>query len=395
MKSLFLRAQLRALSRCLPIILSSFFCALLLGIGVAWIDGIHASITDSTQLLHGKQRIVSTAYHKKERLLPIVENIAPLTPGFSNLPITAKLQFLAQLEYQSQQHKTSIIGFPTTYINRILKNFQYTGKTLQNPKDIILGKHLAQKLDISIDDNIIMTTQTQDLSPSAHTFTVAGILTSQNTFFDQIALVDISDAQWMTDIEDGATELLLFDDNIAKISQSVQKWSTDHDYPLMIQSWKDKEPYVSIRTITNTINRGMLCFIILCATLTIINISMINTNRSKHDIGLLRALGASQREVFFIMMANTGIFILIGITSGFLVAHIALSTFLAEGFPLGESLSNAAQTLPMAENILPHKDWKRTVSLFLLLFFASIIGIIFPLYRFLQKDPIHTLQKPS
>ena len=266
---------------------------------------------------------------------------------------------------------------------------------LQTPKDIILGRQLAQKLDIQTGEKLIMTTQTQDLSPSANTFIVIGILNSQNTFFDQIALVDIVDAQWMTDIEDGATELLLFDDNIPQLSESVQQWSTEHDYPLMIQSWKEKEPYVSIRMITNTINRGMLFFIVLCATLTIINISMINTNRSKHDIGLLRALGVSQKEVFFLMIANTGIFILIGITMGFLVAHIALSTFLAEGFPLGESLSNAAQNLPMAENILPHKDWKRTVSLFLLLFFACIIGILFPLYQLLRKDPIHTLQKSN
>ena len=387
MKLLLFFSTFRSPRQSLPIILTAFFCSTLMYVGISWIDGIHTSLSQSTQILYGKTRIIAQDFRKREALYPIASNITPLIKHPS---ITPKITFLAQLESSTQENRP-VLGFPISYIEQRIKPLGTLEGTLPNERQgILLGASLAEVLDISIQDSLIITTQTQDMSPSAQRYTVSGIITTYNTFFDQVAYISIEDAQWMTDME-GATELIT-DIDKEQIIPIAKKWSKENNYPVHVHTWLEKEPYASIRSITDTINLGLLLFILSCSTLTIFNLSVINMRRVQHELGILRSMGASKITIAFSYTSTNIILVCMGMTAGLLFAQLALQTILAQGFPLGESLSEASYTLPMAEQIYPQPSTKGILMVVALIVLSGLIGSILPCIHALRKDPMKIIK---
>ena len=371
----------------IPIILTAFFCSALMHIGVSWIDGIHTSLSQSTQILYGKTRIIAQDFRKREELYPIASNITPL---LEYPTLTPKITFLGQLE-SSKIENRPVLGLPISYVKqRIISLGTLKGSLPQQDKDVLLGASIAKKLSVSVQDSLIINTQTQDMSPSAQRYTVSGIIKTQNTFFDQVAYISINDAQWMTDIE-GATEFIT-DDNITTIEPIAEKWSTENDYSLHVHTWQEKEPYASIRSITDTINLGLLLFILACSTLTIFNLSLINVRRVQHELGILRSMGASKTNIAFSYVFTNFLLVFLGMTAGLLTAQIMLKTILAHGFPLGESLSQASYTLPMAEQIYPRTSLQGAVMVITLILISGLLGSVIPCVHALRKDPMKTIK---
>ena len=114
MNRLLFHSTVRSPQQALPIILTAFFCSALLHIGISWIDGIHTSLSQSTQLLYGKTRIVAQDFRKREALYPIASNI---TPPIEHPSLTPKITFLAQLESTKQENRP-VLGLPISYLDQ-------------------------------------------------------------------------------------------------------------------------------------------------------------------------------------------------------------------------------------------------------------------------------------
>ena len=390
---LLVRSIVRTPKRSLPIVLTSFFCTFLLQIGIAWIDGIHESITQTTILLHGKQRIIANDFQKRESLYPISSHISPIS-FFDTLPHVPKLGFLAEVQHQEKSKRAPILGFPTSYIQeKILPTGTLDGHSLNKERSILIGKNLAEELAIAPSDSIILMTQTQDMSPSAEKFIVSGILHTKNTFLDRAAYISLIDAQWMTDIEDGATELVLLHDNI-DVSKTLSSFQNKYGFSLIVSSWEEKEPYASVRNITNLINSAMLFFITLCSWITLFNVSWLHVQRTLQEIGILRALGASKKHILFTQIVGSLSLLFFGITIGIFGAYTFL--YISQySFPLGESLSETSTNLPMAEQIYPHINTKRSIFIGVFLLGTGLMGALLPYLSLRKKDPIEIITRLS
>lgn len=367
--------------------LTAFFCAALLQIGISWIAGIHHSLAKSTKALYGTSRVITQDFHKRESLFPVASNITPLITHPELIP---KITFLADIEADRIKKRRPIIGLPLSYLNEvIIPTGTLSGRLPQTSREIILGASLAQSLNVIEQDSIIVMTQTQDMSPSAETFRISGVITTHNTLFDQVGWVTLSDAQWMTDME-GATELISSSLS-EQARRDISAWSTTYETPVYIHTWKEKEPYASVRVITDSINRGLLFFILACATLTIFNIALINMNRVQQELGILRSLGATKSNIIISYLGTSLLLVFFGTLMGISIALILLSTLLSQGFPLGESLSEASYALPMAERIMPHTTWNNIFLVFGLILSSGFLGSAIPCVYALRNDPMRTI----
>ena len=388
MNRLIFLSTIRSKKKTLPLMLTAFFCSSLLYIGISWIDGIHTSLSQSTQLLYGQMRVITQDFRKRESLFPIASNISPL---IIHPDLTPKISFFATLEANQKQIQRPILGFPKSYlVQNLLPNGILTGRIPHKNREILIGASLAKEILLSQNDTLVMLTQTQDMTPSAETFQVSGIIKTENTFFDHIAFIGLEDAQWMTDME-GATELIAH-----TLSEEARKritlWSTTNEIPIHVQTWEEKEPYASVRSITDTINQALLFFILSCATLSIFNISLINMKRVQQELGILRSMGATKRNIIIGYMSSSLLLIVLGMLLGIIVAHTLLHTLLSQGFPLGESLSQASYTLPMAEHIYPNTTWNNVLLVAGLISISGILGSMIPCIFALRKDPIRTIK---
>lgn len=387
MNRLLFFSTVRSPRQFLPIVLTAFFCSAFMHIGISWIDGIHTSLSTSTQILYGKTRVVAQDFRKRESLYPIASNI---TPGIEHPNLTPKISFLAQLE-SSKMENRPVLGLPISYIRQHIKPLgTLEGSLPVRSKDVLLGASIAQQLNISVHDSLIMTTQTQDMSPSAQRYMVAGIIKTRNTYFDQVAYISIEDAQWMTDME-GATEYLS-DAGRAQIQAIADEWSNDNNYALHVHTWREKEPYASIRSLTDTINLCLLLFILACSTLTIFNLSLINMRRVQHELGIVRAMGGTKNNIAFSYVFTNVTLVCLGMMAGLCTAQLVLQTILSHGFPLGESLSQASYTLPMAEKISPRTSPQGAMIVVIFIVLSGLLGSIIPCIHALRQDPITVIK---
>ena len=227
-------------------------------------------------------------------------------------------------------------------------------------------------------------TQTQDQSLSAKKYTVSAIVHTNNTLFDRIGFVSLSQGQWLADIEDGATEILLY--NTVNVASSSIK--QDQEY---ISAWRDNPSYASILKATGFINYCLLVSVMLAATLCMLNITLLYTHQERHNIAILRSLGLSQAKLMSMIIGELFFIINIGTLLGASIALLILS--FPFGFALGESLQQAAETLPMNNIIYPKLAAHRLELVWLLIMGSGLIGTLYPIWKACTVSPVRILQE--
>ena len=242
--------------------------ATLMHIGISWIDGIHTSLSQSTQILYGKTRIVSQDFRKREALYPIASNITPL---IEHSELTPKITFLAQLESSRQEYRPVMVFPSPTSKNESSHSGHWMALFPKNQRASLGGFHSQTTKCFCAGWSYHHNTDTryESFCPTIHH--CWAIMTTDNTFFDQVAYISIGDAQWMTDI-DGATELIT-DIDSSQLIPIADQWSKRNDYPLHVHTWKKRSHTPPFAPLPDTINLGLLLFILSCATLTMFNLS--------------------------------------------------------------------------------------------------------------------------
>ena len=211
------------------------------------------------------------------------------------------------------------------------------------------------------------------------------MITSQcsNTLFDKVAFVSLSQGQWLTDIEDGATELLLYG-----VKDIDLKPARDDE---QLSAWRESPSYASILRATGFINSCLLISVMMAATMCMLNITFLYTHQERHSIAILRSLGLSQNRLMFSIIGELLFIINVGTLLGICIALVILSY--PFGFALGESLEQAAAQLPMNSIIYPKLKEGRLFHIWSLLMLAGSSGTLYPIWKACSQSPVHVLQE--
>src|SRR5690606_4585032 len=76
--------------------------------------------------------------------------------------------------------------------------------------EAVLGRTLAEQAGAGVGDTVLLLGQTQDGALSPVEVTVVGVLGAGNALLDQQAYLSLEQVRWLTDIPEGATEVLVF-----------------------------------------------------------------------------------------------------------------------------------------------------------------------------------------
>ena len=205
-----------------------------------------------------------------------------------------------------------------------VKDFTRLGKFDLDDKGnmggIVLGLILADQMRALIGDTLTLISPvglevslTQFVEPVTRQFTVRGIYSSENTEYDsKYAYISIQNARELFKIErevDGI-EIRLKDINESDNIKAKLQSKLGND--LSIMTWYDlHKDFYSILKVERWIAFIILSLIILVATFNILGSLTMTVIEKKRDIGILKAMGASDKQV-------TKIFLLEGLVVGFI-----------------------------------------------------------------------------
>jgi putative ABC transport system permease protein len=366
----------------------------------SYIEGILKNINENIiKLVSGHINIVTLEYQRRERLLPLSESIVLDDAFYSAIKdneitdISPRIKFGVLLG--EEELSVPALGYAfepevekdiSGLQNRLVKGtYIYTGE-----RAAILGIGLAKRLDLTVGDTLTIITRTAYDSPTGITVRINGLFETGIGGVDRsIFYIPLDIGQYMLDMDGRATEVVvqLQDKNRAvaiagDISSRTGLLAIPYQHNSMLR-------YLNIVYIIY----GILYFIILfVACSTIANTMLMVVYERTREIGMMKAMGLSSREVILLLvMEATGIG-LIGSLAGTIVGTILSYWLKYQGINISIASSTSSQSLPFGPVIYLSPTPFIVFGAFMFGLIATIIVAFLPVSRVTKMKPAEALR---
>lgn len=248
------------------------------------------------------------------------------------VPFASKLAIISS---RNRQDGINIIGIPEdSQIERLERNI-ISGEFNIGSTDsnyLIIGKVLANKLRLNVDDKVTLFALKEDQIPSPQNlpnierFTIKGIFESGMAEYDDLyAYTNLSDAQQLFSISNSINGYDIQINDISKVDSLTHLLRKNLTYPFFARSLFETHrnifTWIELQQKPIPIILGL---IIIVATFNIIGTLLILVLEKTNAIGVLKSLGSDRRKILRIFLIQ-GIFIgLTGTISGNLLALILM-----------------------------------------------------------------------
>jgi len=265
------------------------------------------------------------------------------------------------------------------------------GKTAKPRLSIIVGKELAARLGTFVGDtiNVVSPTGTPGplgIIPKIRKFEVVGIFDSGMYEYDStLAYISIPTAQDFFNLGDTVTGVEVKVDDIFQADRIARTIEDTLGFPYWARDWmRLNKNLFSALQLEKMMMFIILILIILVASFNIVGtLTMIVVEKSR-EIAILKAMGATRREVMRIFMVDGlvigGVGTLIGIPLGYLVCYLLQSFY----------------TLPSDIYYISHLPVKiRSLDVILVSLSAvtiSFIATIYPSWQAARLNPSEALR---
>jgi len=246
---------------------------------------------------------------------------------------------------------------------------------------IVLGASLAQQLGVMTGDEVIM----RDITGATATLTVAGTFRVGNELIDAVAsYMSIENLQAYLGLPGRISGYHVRLDEPTK-ARATGLTLADR-FGLRPVSWESLfASLISQLELQKAVIGVVVFLIVLVAAFGIANVLVLTVSEKTEEIAILRALGASERQVVSVFMLEGFLLGAVGTVVGALLGVAVAAYFRFQPFPLPGDLYFITQ-LPVevqAIDIL----WVCCVSLA-----TSVLAGVFPARRAARLDPVEVLR---
>ena len=348
-----------------------------------------------TQIIITGYRDRETAKIKAEASAPSAEKLAELkgmikgeiTSKFPSNPfVSTELMYVAYM--YSQQTGLPAESLITTLTSLGAEDINARFDALITQQAIAIYESTAKPTDDEINANIaLMLDSYIEASDNEHLLSIYndhmpdGL--SQNTYEDNLKLIGIADLDTPSEVHIYATTFEAKDEIAALIDgynnaegRAEEDKITYTDYVAILMS--------SVTTIINAISYVLIAFVAISLVVSSVMIGIITNisvlERTK-EIGILRAIGASKRDISRVFNAETFI---IGLAAGLfgIIATIILC------FPINAII----QALTGLSNITAVLPWAAAIILVIISMGLTMIAGLIPSRKASKKDPVVALR---
>ena len=393
-------------------ILAIAFAVMIIVFTRGLIDGM---IADTYELyVHydtGHIKIIDQEYQQKERLLSLnytvngLENKS-LTEMQSDLEglegikmVIPRLKFGAAVSTDEELVQMLAWGVDSekelsfTNIGRELSQ----GRMVEaGNREVVMGTKLLDKIDRSVGEKVTMVYTTAFSSFQGATFEIVGEITSNLPLLNEkVVFMPLDTARQLLYLEDESTELLLTvgDRNQAgEYLPAVQNYLEQNGGEnYLAQIWKEGSSYIQLLEVSETIYNFIYLFLVLLASIVVINTLVMIVKERTQEIGMMSALGLKSREIMQLFILEGTAMALIGSFVGALGGGI-INYYLAG---VGFDYSAAFQDIDVLMNpiIYPTSKVEHMLFGFAIGVVVTTLTAIIPARRAAKLEPTEALRE--
>jgi len=328
--SLAFRNLLKSKGRSIITLLLSTFTTIFFIIYVAFMDGSHHQfIKSSVEIYTGYAHINLKEYRDEGGYDYLIEDAASIEEILKNDPsvkaYTPRFETYALLSGDEKAIGSMIVGIVPSRENVLSKlpSSLIKGEYLSDSDTnaIYIGSALAERLNIDVGSKIAMVGSSIDYSIAADIFTVKGLFKTGLFEFDsQSAFVNKSYLDTVMLSENMASYFTLYFHDNDRIDQMTKKLQASLPSEYEVANWKILlSALVQAMLVDSIFNYISISIFFLVIFFVIMIFSYVNIYTRAREIGLLRALGLTSKDIFGMLFVEILILATISIVIGTLV----------------------------------------------------------------------------
>ncbi len=396
----------------------TFFTLLAISVGVmsvifakSYIQGIINNATETAvKTMAGHVRIAHEEYLRLERIMPreyLVTDVNRLQSTVSGLPelenMDPRIKFNVLLSHGDVNESGLAIGVEpaaadkTMEFSKAIVKGSYFGDS-EKGLDLIIGKKLAEKLHVTVNDELLLVTTDINYSTYALPFNIVGIFETGFGSMDKSTLyIPLKKAREMLDCGDAAHEILVFLKDPAKsweVSEKIKSALSANGagHGVQVIPWQENDLVKSMPAVAKVWG-VILGIVMLIVALVILNTMLMSVMERYHEIGVIKALGFKNREVFSMILVEAFYIGAIGSVIGGILGGTLSAVFEKVGFSL-ESLSGGLMDkldipVPWIGKVLyPDFTFTNLVGSMVFGIVIALIAVLYPAYKSARMRPV-------
>jgi putative ABC transport system permease protein len=377
----------------------------LLTLGLSWLNGVMGMMLGEAAGAAGEVRIVEVEYAERESTLPldaniydvapILESIESVAPSTSAFPIIRSGATVSVGEELGDTFAL-IVGAPEGYYKEILgfeQKVRVGAMFSGEPDEVLIGRLLAQDLEAEIGDELVILGQTQDGSPSPLMMSVHGVVDTGNAVADRQVFMSLERSQWLTDIPDGALEVLVYGEGLDEAAALADTLRASGEFDeLLVQAWSERELYASMINIVSTVFGIMAVIIVLISALGVLNTMVMSVLERTAEIGVLRAMGMRRVSVVSLFVTEAAVIGVVGSIAGLMLGSIPSFWLENNGVTFGEDVA-ARMTIPISTTIYADLTIGIAGLALMLGILMALIGALVPSIKAAAIQPVSAMRR--
>ena len=372
----------------------------LLVVSLSWLNGIFGGMIDQAIGASGHVRIVTPEFQAREKLMPLYENIpevGPLLEAVTAHPdvVAAYPRIMAGATVTVGEEIGEVFGLvqgaPAEYFTKWvqLEETLVQGRFFADgTEEIVLGFEVAHRAGATLGDEVVLLGMTQDGSISPIKGELVGIVRQGNGLVDRGIFVPFERTQWMTDIPDGAIEVVAYGrakDGAIPLAAALR------DLPaasgLSVMAWSEMDMWASMLQVVGAI-KGMLVFLLVfMAALGVWNTMMMSVLERTDEIGVMRAMGMGRLGAVALFVGEASAIAIIGGLVGVVLGAIPAWYLTTTGFSIGEQITQNIE-IPFSTTMYAQLSAEVMIQAFGMGLVMAVIGSALPALRASLIQPV-------
>ncbi len=332
-------------------------------------------------------------------LLPESGTIASTIKGYSEVKgVSSRLQCTAMASSANAGGGVTVFGVVPSDEIKVSDIYKHIikGSYLNDKQRIpaVIGKKLAEKLDLGIDDRIIITLADTAGTITSGAFRIVGIYKTSNDIFDVANIfVRKKDLAPVINFQPSATHQIAVrlknNGNTGKVLSKIKSDFKDLvDKKLItVRSWCEISPLLrSMVEMMNLFSFIFMMIILVALAFAIVNTMVMSIMERTREIGMLLALGLNKRKTFTLIMFETLFLSLTGAVAGLLISLLIVHHYAVAGFDL-TALGEGLNSIGYAAVIYFRVNTGFYFTTIIMVVFIALISTISPARKALKLQP--------
>ncbi len=261
---------------------------------------------------------------------------------------------------------------------------------------VLLGRILAQNLDVGVGDSVVVLTQGYHNVMGADLYLVKGLVSLGSPDIDRsMMIMTLADAQGLFAMEGRFTEVVLRTNNFRgaeSYAGVLQETLPGDGYEVM--SWNAMMPEMQeMRMLKMSGNYVFFLFLILLIGFEIFNTTTMSMMERVREFGVMMSIGMKPRQITLLVGLELAMKVLLALVIGFLVTFTAVWILKDNPIPVTGELKQLYEDFGAnVSGIAFSADPEVFIMPIIAVAFIALLSMVYPILRLRRFSPVQALR---